>query len=211
MDLSRFDNSHYDPGASLPKRVAWYVCNAVVFDSWLMPVSAVKRALLRLFGARVGPGVVLKPRINIKYPWRLSIGSHSWIGEKVWIDNLAQVDIGTNVCISQGAYLGTGNHDYRDETFGLVTRPISIQDAAWVGAFSIVCPGVCVARGSVLSVGSVVSSNTQEYWVYKGSPAQPVRPRRRDGEAVAPADGQRRLHVDWPQQAVGAVDIGGGA
>jgi putative colanic acid biosynthesis acetyltransferase WcaF len=177
MDLSRFDNSHYHPGARFVTRTAWYLCNALIFDSWLMPVSAVKRAVLRLFGARIGCGVVLKPRVNIKYPWRLSIGDHSWIGEGVWIDNLAQVDIGANVCVSQGAYLLTGNHDYRDQAFGLTTAAIRIEDEAWVGAFCVVCPGVSVARGSVLSVRSVASADTEEFWVYRGTPAQKWKPR----------------------------------
>jgi putative colanic acid biosynthesis acetyltransferase WcaF len=177
MDLSRYDNSDYHPGAGLIRRAAWYVCNAIVFDSWLLPASAPKRVLLRWFGAQIGRGVVFKPRINIKYPWNLIIGNDTWIGEQVWIENLALVEIGSNVCISQGAYLLTGNHDYRDEGFLLITRPIRVHDSAWIGAFSVICPGVTIRRDSVLSVRSVASSDTEEGWVYKGSPAVKVRPR----------------------------------
>jgi putative colanic acid biosynthesis acetyltransferase WcaF len=151
--------------------------NALVFDSWWFPVSAPKRALLRWFGAKIGAGVVIKPRVNIKYPWNLKVGDHTWIGEQVWIDSLAEISIGANVCISQGAYLLTGNHDYRDETFGLITRPIAIQDSAWIGAFAVVCPGVTIRRDSVLSVRSVASADTEEAWVYRGSPAVKIRHR----------------------------------
>ena len=63
-------------------------------------------------------GVVIKPNVKIKYPWNLYIGNNSWLGEKVWIDNLDIVSVGNNCCISQGAYLLTGNHDYRSEYFG---------------------------------------------------------------------------------------------
>lgn len=177
MDLSRYDNSHYDTGAGIVRRSVWYVVNALIFDSWWVPVSAPKRMLLRLFGARIGRGVVIKPRVNIKYPWNLAIGDHTWIGEQVWIESLVPIDIGANVCISQGAYLLTGNHDYTDEIFNLVTKPITVQDAVWIGAFVIVCPGVTVRRASVLSVRCVVSADTEEAWVYKGSPAVKVRPR----------------------------------
>src|SRR5687767_13826142 len=105
-DLSKFNNDWYRPGANIVMRVAWYVTNAFFFASCL-PFGRLKVALLRLFGARVGQGVVIKPRVNIKYPWLLEIGSHVWIGEGVWIDNLATVTIGDHVCISQGAMLLT--------------------------------------------------------------------------------------------------------
>jgi putative colanic acid biosynthesis acetyltransferase WcaF len=177
MDLSRYDNSHYYPGAGIIVRAVWYVVNALAFDSWWLPISAPKRVLLRCFGAKIGKGVVVKPRVNIKYPWNLTIGNHTWIGEQVWIESLVAIDIGAHVCISQGAYLLTGNHDYRDEAFMLVTRPIRIQDSAWIGAFAVVCPGVTIGRGSVLSVRSVASSDTDEGWIYRGSPAVQVRRR----------------------------------
>lgn len=177
MDLARYDNSHYHTGGGMLRRAAWYVVNALVFDSWLLPMSAPKRLLLRWFGATVGVGVVIKPRVNIKFPWNLKIGDHTWIGEQVWIESLVLVDIGAHVCISQGVYLLTGNHDYRDETFGLITRPITVQDSAWIGAFCIVCPGVTISRDSVLSVRSVASADTEAGWVYRGSPAQKIRHR----------------------------------
>lgn len=185
MDLSRYDNSHYHTGGGTIRRAAWYVVNALIFDSWWVPMSMPKRLLLRWFGATIGAGVVIKPRVNIKYPWNLAIGDHTWIGEQVWIESLVQITIGANVCISQGSYLLTGNHDYRDEAFGLVTRPITVQDSAWIGAFSIVCPGVTIRRDSVLSVRSVASKDTEEAWVYRGCPAIKIRPRH--SHAMKPA------------------------
>ena len=122
---------------------------------------------------------MIKPRVNIKYPWHLSIGDYSWIGEGAWIDNLVAVEIGSNVCLSQGAYLMTGNHNYRSVTFDLVTGRVRIGDGAWIGAQAIVCPGVSIAAGSVLSVGSIARSDTEAGWVYDGSPAVKLRPRDR--------------------------------
>lgn len=177
VDLSQYSPGDYSPGAGLGRRAVWYVVNAVLFDSWLLPWSRAKRALLRMFGARVGDGVVIKPRVNIKHPWRLEIGNSSWVGEGVWIDNLVLVKIGANACISQGACLLTGNHDYRDPRFGLMTGEIHIDDGAWVGARAVVCPGVHLGREAVLVAGSVLSSEARPGGIYRGNPAAWVRSR----------------------------------
>lgn len=172
--LSHYDNRRYYPGAGTLKRALWYVVNALIFHSWLWPASRLKCALLRLFGATIGTGVRIKPRVNIKYPWHLSIGDHVWIGEDVWIDNLTTVSIGSNVCLSQGAYLLTGNHDYKDPAFGLIVKPIVIEDGAWIAARSIVCPGVRLGYQSVLTVGSVLTRDAQPNGIYRGAPAERV-------------------------------------
>lgn len=175
--LADYDNSHYHPGGGALKRIAWYVVNALIFDSWLIPLSRPKCGLLRLFGARIGKGVAIKPRVNIKYPWNLEVGEHVWIGEGAWIDNLVPVRIGSNVCISQESYLLTGNHDYKDPAFGLITKGIVIEDGAWIGARSVVCPGVRVGKEAVLSVASVLTKDAEPNGIYRGNPAEWVRAR----------------------------------
>jgi len=176
-DLARYRVTGYDPGAGPLRRVLWYLINAAVFASPLVPLSAPKRFLLRAFGARVGAGVVLKPGVSIKHPWRLRIGAHSWIGEHVWIDNLVQVTIGANACLSQGAFVLTGNHDYTSPTFELLTRPVHIEDGAWIAARAIVCPGVTVGRNAVVTVGGVLTRDAEPDGLYAGNPAQRVRTR----------------------------------
>lgn len=176
-DLANYRVTGYTPGAGRLKQLIWYFVNALVFNTDLFPVYGLKRWLLAAFGARIGLGVVIKPRVNIKYPWRLSIDAHSWIGEGAWIDNLADVSIGSNVCVSQDAYLLTGNHDYKSVQFTLITRPIILADGAWVGARAVVCPGVVMARNSVLTVGSVLTTSTETNGIYAGIPAQWVKER----------------------------------
>jgi putative colanic acid biosynthesis acetyltransferase WcaF len=127
--------------------------------------------LLSLFGAKVGAGTVIKPRVNIKYPWFLVIGDSAWIWEGAWIDNLAPVTIGNNVCISQGAYLLTGSHDYKKSSFDLIMGPITLEDGVWIGARAIVCPSVTCRSHSILAVGSVATKNLEPYSVYQGNPA----------------------------------------
>lgn len=175
--LDDYDQRGYSPQASVIRRVAWYVVHALVFDSWLLPMSAPKVWLLRAFGARMGRGIVIKPRVRIKYPWLLAVGDFTWLGEGCWIDNLARVTIGAHACVSQDAYLLTGNHDYHDVRFGLMASPISIEDGAWVGARAIVCPGVNLKRMSVLTAGSVLAAATEEYGIYRGNPATFVKRR----------------------------------
>lgn len=177
-DLSKFNNSWYSPRRGVLIRILWYFINAIFFKaSWNLS-SGLKVILLRVFGAKVGKGVNIKPCVNIKYPWNLSIGDYSWIGENVWIDNLAYVEIGSNVCISQGALLLCGNHDYKSIMFDLMTGEIHIEDGAWVGAMSVVCPGVTLRSHAVLSVGSVASSDLEQYAIYKGNPAVKIRDRK---------------------------------
>ncbi len=175
-DLSQYDNAWYQPGG-FPKRLLWHFVNALVFRSPLFPFSGPKVSLLRAFGARVGKGVVVKPSVNIKYPWFLSVGPHSWIGEGAWIDNLGRVSIGSNVCISQGALLLCGNHDHRKVTFDLIVRDITLEDGVWIGAQSVVGPGVTCGSHAVLMLGSVAIDNLAPYTFYQGNPAQKVRER----------------------------------
>ena len=137
-DLSKYDNSWFHIGARRLKVVVWYFINVFFLNCSWNPSSGLKVRLLRIFGANIGKGVVIKPSVNIKYPWNLSIGDYSWIGENVWIDNLVQVTIGSNVCISQGAMLLCGNHNYKLPTFDLIVKPIVIENGAWVGAKSTV-------------------------------------------------------------------------
>ncbi|MFY7879590.1 MAG: WcaF family extracellular polysaccharide biosynthesis acetyltransferase [Lacibacter sp.] len=175
--LDTFRNPEFDPGRNSLIRGLWYVVNFLFFKTDLLPISLVKKWILLAFGAKVGHGVVLKPGINIKYPWKLTIGHYCWLGEGVWIDNLDVVTIGNHVCISQGAFLLTGNHNYKKSSFDLVTRPIELEDGVWIGAKSIVCPGVTCCSHSVLSVGSVATKNLEPYFVYSGNPAVALRKR----------------------------------
>jgi putative colanic acid biosynthesis acetyltransferase WcaF len=177
INLADYDNRGYRAGAGLLKRILWYLMNATVLHSWLTPSSRIKVAILRVFGAKLGKGVIIKPRVNIKYPWYLIIGDNTWIGEGVWIDNLTWVRIGSNVCISQEAYLLTGNHNYKDKKFGLIIGEINIEDGVWIGARSVVCPGVHCGKQSILTVGSILQKGTVVNGVYRGNPAELIRER----------------------------------
>lgn len=175
-DLSQFNNAWYKPGGNAVKRVLWYFVNAAFVNS-VMPVSSIKIFWLRLFGAKIGSNVLVKPKVNIKYPWRLKVGNNVWIGECVWIDNLDDVEIGNNVCLSQGAMLLCGNHNYSKSTFDLITGKIVLEDGVWIGAKAVVCPGTTAKTHSVLTVGSVAVGELEAYTIYSGNKAIKVKTR----------------------------------
>jgi putative colanic acid biosynthesis acetyltransferase WcaF len=176
VDLASYNNSWYKPGPPL-KRFLWYGINIIFFKNALFPFYGCKVFLLRLFGAKMGRNVIIKPRVNIKYPWRLETGNNVWIGEEVWIDNLAKVTIGNNVCLSQGSLLLTGNHDYKNPAFDLIVNTIVLEDGVWIGAKAIVCGGVICRSHAVLTVGSVASNELEAMGIYRGNPAVRVKER----------------------------------
>lgn len=171
VDISDYNVGEYNPQRCIIVRGVWYYMNIIFFKNYLFPFYGLKRLLLRIFGAKIGKGVIIKPGVNIKYPWLLSIGNYSWIGEKSWIDNLVQVTIGSNVCISQGAMLLTGNHNYKQVSFDLMPGEIVLEDGVWIGAKSVVCPNIKCNSHSVLSVASVAVNDLDAYGIYQGNPA----------------------------------------
>lgn len=175
--MSTYNNSWYQPG-SMIKRLLWYLVSIVFFKSSWNISSGLKRFWLRLFGAKLGTGIIIKPKVTIKYPWKLAIGNHCWIGEEVWIDNLDYVTLEDNVCISQGAYLLCGNHNYKASNFDLMIAPIHLKEGSWVGAKSVVAPGVTFESHAVLSLGSVGTKDLEAYTVYRGNPAVKVKMRQ---------------------------------
>ncbi len=175
-DLSIYDNSWYHPGPTW-KRILWMTTGQLLLNMHFPFPSAVKRGILRLFGAQIGTGVVIKPCVNIKYPWFLKVGDYSWIGEKVWIDNLTYVTIGSNCCVSQGAYLLTGNHNFTKKTFDLLIKPVTLKEGVWIGAKAVVGPGVTCHSHAVLTVNSFASKDLDEFGIYQGNPANKIKTR----------------------------------
>lgn len=177
MDLGTFNNDGFDRGASRAKELLWLILSALLVAGPI-PGSRWRAKLLTAFGAQIGPGVVFKPGVRIKFPWRLDIGAQSWIGERVWIDNLADVRIGANVCISQDAYLGTGNHDWTSPGFDLLTAGITIEEQSWVGARASVAPGTYIEAGAVLGMGALGRGRLRGWTIYAAGAPVEVAPRR---------------------------------
>ena len=177
VSLSSFSPADYDKGASKLKQIVWYFVNCFFVRASWNPFQGLKLFLLKLFGAKMGKNIVIKNNVMIKSPWYLTIGDNCWIGENVWIDNIDEVTIGSDVCISQGAMLLIGNHDYTVPSMPYRNAPIVIHDGAWIGAQSVVCPGVVVDECAILTVGSIATKDLEAYGIYQGNPAQKIRVR----------------------------------
>ena len=136
--------------------------------------------IMRLFGANIGQGVVARHGIKVKYPWHLSIGNDCWIGEDCWFDNLAPIWVGNDVCLSQGVYLCTGNHDWSSSGFGLIVKGITLRDGSWLGAKCVIGPGVEIGECAIAGMGSVVTKNIPPFEIHSGNPAVFVRLRSLD-------------------------------
>jgi putative colanic acid biosynthesis acetyltransferase WcaF len=177
VDLGSFSNTNFYHGRNWFVRALWIVVSFSFFQINFPYPSRFKLCLLRFFGARIGLGVVIRSNLRIKQPWRLFLGDNVWIGEGVWIDNLVDVVIGNNVCISQGAMLLTGNHNYKSKKFDLITGKIILEDGVWIGAKCLVGPNVICNSHSVLSAGSTAFKDLEPFTIYQGNPCLKIRER----------------------------------
>jgi putative colanic acid biosynthesis acetyltransferase WcaF len=181
--MTRVRNDLFDPRKGLNRgrplwiEAAWYMVKCFVFLSPLPWPSRLKCALLRLFGADVGTHVYIKPRVNLHFPWKARIGDYAWIGEEVFILNFEPVSIGAHCCISQRAFLCTGNHDYRQPEMPYRNRPIRVENGAWIGAQVFVAPGVTIGTDTVVAAGSIVTLDLPPGMVCSGNPCRPHKPR----------------------------------
>lgn len=139
-------------------------------SSWLIG-SGWRVVLLRIFGAKIAKNVNIKSGVRVKYPWKLRVGENSWIGEDCWIDNMALVTLGANVCLSQACYLCTGNHDWKDPAFRMSATPITLEDGSWAGSRCTLGPGVRLGRNAIVAIGSVVSSSIPPGEIHGGNPS----------------------------------------
>lgn len=176
--LDGFDPSiGLDRGAGKLKELFWYITKMFFFLSSIPYPNSFKAFLLRFFGAKVGSGLIIKPRVNIHMPWKLEIGDHVWIGEEVFLLNFEKLTIGNNVCISQRAFLCGGNHNYKIPEMPYRNGPITLEDGCWVGASSLVSPNVVIGTNCVVSAFSFVRSSLPPDKVCEGNPAKPVKNR----------------------------------
>lgn len=171
VDLSTYSSKDFDRGAGKIREAIWLLVSLILFRLCPFSLSALKRMVLRAFGAKIGHGVVIKPDVKITFPWKLEIGDHVWLGEECRLLNLDRITIGNNVCISQGAFLCTGNHNYKLPTFDLIVRPILVEDGAWLGAGCWVGPGSKIGSHAILTAGSVWTGTMEAWGIYQGNPA----------------------------------------
>lgn len=165
-----FTSAGFERGATKAKEASWYLLKMLFFMGAFPWPSAIKCKILRVFGAKIGKRVTIKPRVNIHFPWKLCVGDDTWLGEQVEIYNFELVSIGSNACVSQQAFICAGNHNFRDPSMSYRNAPVIIEDGVWVGACCFVGPGIKVGEDVVIMAGSVVTKDLPTGMVCGGNP-----------------------------------------
>ncbi len=173
VDLRQYDQSNFDRGKPGWFILLWWFVQAVTFPLTLHSLSGIRCWILRRFGAKIGQGVLIRPTARITYPWKVTIGNYSWIGDDVVLYSLDQINIGQHCVISQKSYLCTGSHEITDPAFGLKTASITLEDGAWVAADCFVAPGVVIGSNAVIAARSSVFSDMPPGQVCIGTPCRP--------------------------------------
>lgn len=159
-DLSGFTAQGYDIGRNKLVQILWLTVSGTVVTRWWCP-AGLRVAILRAFGANIGEDVLIRHRVRIHWPWKLTVGDSSWIGEGSWLLNLEHITIGRSVCVSQDAFLCTGSHDRESPTFEYDNAPIAIEDGVWIAARVVVLRGVRIGRGATIGAGSVIGRSIE--------------------------------------------------
>ncbi len=155
----------------------WWVVQALLFKTSPQFLYGWRRFLLRSFGAKVGKGVILRPSVHTQFPWKVSIGDYSWIGDDVVLYSLGDIRIGNHVVVSQKSYLCTGSHRYDETDFPIYSVPIVLEDECWLATDVYVGPGVTIGRGTVVGARSSVFKSLPAGKICMGSPAKVVKER----------------------------------
>ena len=155
----------------------WWLVQATLFRCSPQAVYGWRRWLLRRFGAKIGKGVLIRPTAVVTYPWKVSIGDWSWIGDDVTLYSLGDIIIGDNVVVSQNSYICSGSHDFRSPAFDIFSRPVHIESEVWLATDVFVSPGVRIMHGAVVRTRSLVLNDLPEMMLCAGHPAKPIRAR----------------------------------
>lgn len=155
----------------------WWAVQATLFAMSPQFAYSWRNFLLRIFGARVGNGVIVRPSARVTYPWKLKLGNNSWIGDNVVLYSLDVIDIGSNVVVSQSSYLCTGSHSTTLATFDIYSKPIVVRDECWIATDVFIAPGIEVGKGAVIGARSSVFNNIPAGTICFGTPAKPIKQR----------------------------------
>lgn len=177
QDLKNFKVPETFRGKSKITVQLWWIVQSTLFAWSPQFMYSWRRFLLRLFGAKIGKGVLLRPTVKVTYPWNVEIGDYCWIGENCVIYNLGKIIIGNNVVLSHKVYLNTGGHDYTKPTFDIYAEPITLEDECWLTTDVYVGSGITVGKGTIVAARSSVLKDLPENKICVGTPAKPIKSR----------------------------------
>ncbi|MCK6259021.1 WcaF family extracellular polysaccharide biosynthesis acetyltransferase [Fictibacillus sp. KIGAM418] len=176
IDLSKAGNGSFHRKWPIWYEAVWMIINYFFISNPLQISSKIRIFFLKLFGAKIGENVIIRPRTRIRFPWNLEIGNNTWIGEGVWISNKGKMTIGNNVVISQDSFLTTGSHDIY-KTMDVIIKPVYISDGVWITSKCIILQGVTIGMNTVITPGSVVNKTLPAASIYGGNPVKYIKQR----------------------------------
>ena len=177
QDLSKFKVPEFFRNKSIWTIQLWWIVEAMLFHTSPQFLFGWRCFLLRFFGAKIGRNVKIRSSASITYPWNLSIGDHSWIGDDCTLYNLDKIVIGSNVALAHKVYLNTGGHDYKKITFDIFSKPIVIEDECWITNDVYIAPGVTIGKGAIIGARSTVLHDMPPGMICVGTPAKPNKKR----------------------------------
>ncbi len=174
-------DAHAGPSFSLKNRLGraiWNVASLVLFRFSPRPLHAWRRAVLRIFGAKIAKGCHIYPGAIIWAPWNLVCHEEAGVANGAILYNQALITLGKRCVVSQGAHLCCGTHDYESPRFELFAKPITVGDHAWLATECFIHPGVNIGEGAVVGARSVVVRDLPAWTVCVGNPCKPLKPRK---------------------------------
>lgn len=172
QDLERFEVPCGFRGRSAVFVQLWWISQSILIGLSPQPLYRWRAFILRIFGAKLGKNVKIRPSARITYPWKVSLGDNVWIGDRTELYSLVDITIGDNSCISQGCYICTGSHDHTRVDFPYKCAPIHVSSEVWIAAGTFVLPGSKIGRGTVIGARSMVRGQIPGGRVMSGSPLQ---------------------------------------
>lgn len=175
VDLSKYDQSWFDRGRPGYVIALWWIVQDTLFRCSIHNMYGWRNFILRCFGAKIGKKVKIRRKCEITYPWKLEVGDNTWIDDEVLIYNLDKITIGSNCSITRRSFLCTGNHDIKDPKFGLIVKPIIIEDGVWIQAESFLAQGIKIGKNCIIGARSSVFKDLKSETICYGSPCEIVR------------------------------------
>lgn len=182
--LDLYHQDGYTRGRSGWFVLLWWLVQGSLFRFSLHPMYRWRNFLLRIFGAHVGKGVQIRSTATFTYPWKVTIGDYSWIGDHAEFYSLDHIEVGEHCVVSQHCYLCTGTHNIHDPKFGLTTKPIKISDGAWIASDVFVNPGITIGVMSIVAARSTVTRDVSSNEIHAGTPARFMKYRFEDKEEI---------------------------
>lgn len=178
INLRDYNQDWFKKGKSNIIIILWWFIQGTFFRYSLYPMNKWRCFILRLFGARIGKNVKIRPTAKFYYPWKVEIGDNCWIGEDNYFYSLEEIILGSNVALAHSVYLNTGSHDINDKKFGLIVKPIKIENYVWIANDVFINLGVTIGEGTVVGARSTVLKSLSSWKICVGTPAKEIKERK---------------------------------